>query len=144
MRLTGPEQQPKSGALPFIFRAIAVALLAAQCIRPSAEPEPIDVGMVALLGSPHRYSGKRIRTTGFLVINFEGTAVYLHEEDYRYAMYGNAYDLDLPGPQQERYRTLNLKHVLIEGTTFAADGSVWGGRMTRITRLELWPSSGPR
>lgn len=109
--------------------------------RSSASREPINVGMVALLASPERYEGKFIRTHGFLCIEFEGDALYLHEEDYRYGLTKDSFALRLTDSQRKEFKGLSLKYVLIEGRVYAngpeQDDS--GGAIGNITRFEAWP-----
>jgi hypothetical protein len=105
-------------------------------------PKPIDVGMVALIAAPDAYEGKFIRTHGFLCIEFEGDAVYLHEEDYRHGLTKSSFALRLSKPQREQFKSLSLKYVLIEGTVYAKGlerTDRWSGAIGNITRLEAWP-----
>jgi len=99
--------------------------------------------MVALLASPQKYIGKRIRMQGFLHLEFEGNALYLHEEDYRYALTGNACYLGLSKVQERKFAALNHKYVLIEGT---ASGrlDLYDAHITNVTRVEPLPPNGPR
>src|SRR5438034_11609304 len=77
---------------------VAMYLLVATGAAPSARQtggsfdsaKPVDVGMVALSAVPERYDGKFVRTHGFLCIEFEGDALYLHEEDYRHGLTKNS------------------------------------------------------
>src|SRR5438552_1194973 len=68
--------------------------------------EPLEVGMIALLASPERYEGQKIRTTGFLCIEFEGNALYLHQEDFRHRATKNAVELYLSKTQQQKFKGL--------------------------------------
>ena len=105
-------------------------------------PKPIDMGMVALIAAPENYDGKLIRTHGFLCIEFEGDAVYLHEEDYRYGLTKNSFALRLSKSQREQFKSLSLKYVLIEGTVYGKGlehTDRWSGAIGNITRLEVWP-----
>jgi hypothetical protein len=109
---------------------------------PSALPKPVDVSMVALVAEPDSYEGKLIRTHGFLCIEFEGDALYLHEEDYRHGLTENSFALRLSKLQREQFKSLTLRYVLIEGTVYAkgpehTDG--WSGAIGNISRLEAWP-----
>ncbi len=85
---------------------------------------------------------------GFLVVEFEGNALYLHEEDYRFALTGNAIDIAFSKPREERFKRLSLTHVPIEGTLVADQCSAGpgrcGARIRDVTRLEPWPSYGHR
>ena len=109
----------------------------------SGRPKPINVGMVALLAEPQSYDGKFIRTFGFMCLEYEGDALYLHEEDYRYQNYKNAVWLRVAEAQRKQFKSLSLKHVLIEGTMYAngLESSEYAGAIGNITRLEY---SGPR
>jgi hypothetical protein len=108
--------------------------------------EPMEVSMVALLASPQKYNGKSIRTRGFMCLEFEGNALYLHEEDYRYGLRKNAVQLILTKAQEEQFKSLSLKHVLVEGTLSAENWGVergmYNGSIGNITRLEYWRPRG--
>jgi len=104
--------------------------------------KPVDVGMVALSAVPERYDGKFVRTHGFLCIEFEGDALYLHEEDYRHGLTKNSLALRLSKSQREQFKALSLKYVLVEGTVYAKgmeQTDMWSGAIGNITRLEFWP-----
>jgi hypothetical protein len=105
-------------------------------------PKPVDVGMVALIAAPESYEGKFVRTHGFLCIEFEGDALYLHEEDYRHGFTKNSFALRLSKLQREQFKGLSLKYALIEGTVYAMGREHidrWSGAIGNITRLEVWP-----
>ena len=110
---------------------------------PTDRPRPMNVGMVALLAESQKYDGKFIRTFGFVCLEYEGDALYLHEEDYRYQNYKNALALRVAEAQRKQFKSLSLKHVLIEGTMYAngLESSEYAGAIGNITRLEY---SGPR
>lgn len=128
--------------LPLLFCAGYGIFPQGQTHRPSASPEPIDVGMVALIAVPERYDGRFVRTHGFLCIEFEGNALYLHEEDYRHRLTKNSFALRLSNSQRQQFKSLSLKYVVIEGTVYAKgpeQRDSWGGAIGNITRLEAWP-----
>lgn len=110
----------------------------------SDSPAPINAGMVALVADPQKYEGKFIRTIGFMCLEYEGDALYLHEEDYRYGIYKNAFALRLSQAQRKQFKSLSLKHVIIEGTLFANGPERWdyAGAIGNITRLEYWHPRG--
>jgi hypothetical protein len=119
-------------------------LFCARTARPvqtsSSASAPLNVGMVALLADPHKYEGKVVRTIGFMCLEYEGNALYLHEEDYRYGILKNAMALRLSPAQQKKFKNLSLKHVIIEGTVDANGPERWeyGGAIDNITRLDIW------
>jgi hypothetical protein len=127
-----------------LFFAGSVISSRRQTQKPLDNSEPIDIGMVTLLAAPQDYDGKVVRTIGFMCLEFEGNALYLHEEDFRYFNTKNAVKLHLSQAQEAQFKNLTLKHVLIEGTVSA---SKWGletgttsGAIGKITRLEIWPA----
>lgn len=97
--------------------------------------------MVALVAEPQRYDGKIIRTVGFLCIEFEGDAVYVHEEDFRRGLMKNSMALRLSKSQEQQFRHLTQTYAIIEGQVYAngLESGDWAGAIGNITRLEMWP-----
>lgn len=63
----------------------------------TANPASADnVSVVQLIANPERYDGKHIQLIGFLRIEFEGTAIYLHREDYEQGIARNALWINIP------------------------------------------------
>lgn len=145
------KQAVRSGSSGWLVGLVALFLLALtgnaapfpqQAGGSSDVPKPVDVSMVALIAAPESYEGKFVRTHGFLCIEFEGNALYLHEEDYRHGLAKNSFALRLSRSQLEQFKSLSLKYVLIEGTVYAKGlehTDRWSGAIGNITRLEAWP-----
>jgi hypothetical protein len=77
----------------------------------------IDVSIVELLANPLRYDGKQVQVIGFLRREFEGDAIYLHHEDFEYAISKNAIWLDRPKDFSEKQTSeVDKKYVICEGT----------------------------
>jgi hypothetical protein len=84
-------------------------LLGVQSVR-----EPADVSLIQLIGNPDKYDGKSVRVIGFLRLEFEGDALYLHQEDFEHALTKNAIWVNAgPGMTKNRER-LDKKYVLLE------------------------------
>jgi hypothetical protein len=96
--------------------------------------------MVALVAEPEKYDGKVVRTIGLASIHFEGDALYLHEEDYRYGNLKNAVALRLTEAQRKQFSSLDLKHVIVQGTMYANGDESWdlAGAIGDITRFDYW------
>ena len=124
----------------------AVLLAAVRSGRQSANSEPANVSMVALLASAEKYNGVRVRTYGFLAIEFEGNALYLHQEDYIRGLGKNALELNFSQAQEKQFKSLHRKYVIIEGTVSAdralIDRSTSSGALGQITRIEYWQPRG--
>ena len=110
-------------------------------VRGVPTAKPVDVGMVALVADPGKFDRKVIRTVGFLLVEFEGDALYVHEEDCRHSLTKNSMALRLSKSQRDQFRGLSGKYVIIEATVYAngleATDS-WAGALDDLTRLELW------
>jgi hypothetical protein len=101
-----------------------------------------NVSMIRLIANPQEYDGKRIRITGFLRIEFEGDAIYLHREDFDYGITKDALWIDIPRDMTEVQRnSVNNGYVLCTGT-FHAGGhghmGLFSAEIGEITRLEPW------
>jgi hypothetical protein len=93
--------------------------------------------MVQLLATPEKFHGKFIRVEGFLRLEFEGKALYLHKEDYANGLYRNSVWVDLL--ESKEHMRLNMRYVLIEGVFNAKDHGhlgLCGGAIEKITRAQ--------
>lgn len=101
--------------------------------------QPTKVSLVQLIANPKEYDGKFVRVIGFVSVEFEGTAVYLHQEDYKYDITQNAIWLEM---DFERNKKLDQRYVLIEGTFDANHNGhrgLFNGSIKDIKRLQVWP-----
>lgn len=102
------------------FRAAALSamiLITASSMAP-AQPSGMAqaVSVVQLIATPEKYNGKLVLVGGFLRLEFEGNAIYLHEDDYRHGFYRNALWVNLDGKTAENTDKLNLHYAFVEGT----------------------------
>ncbi|MBF9140172.1 hypothetical protein [Hymenobacter properus] len=75
-------QQKKDTALTNDPYSEAVAL---------APSDEFDVSLVKLIANPEKYDGKTIQVIGFLNLEFEGDAIYLHKEDFDQGLTRNGF-----------------------------------------------------
>ena len=106
-----------------------------------AEDRTPVVSLVALIGQPQAFAGKRIVITGFCSLEFEDTSVYLHEEDYRRTLVPNSIWLDVEPTRSSNPDPAHEKYCIVEGT-FSARPARNGrlGRLEHVTRMEVLPS----
>lgn len=45
-----------------------------------------DVSVIQLISTPELFNGKDVRVIGFLHLEFEGDAVYVHRDDFDHAI----------------------------------------------------------
>ena len=111
----------------------------------TANPASADnVSIVRLIANPERYDGKQVQLIGFLRIEFEGTALYLHREDYERGIEKNALWINIPtGMSKAQADAVNGQYVICLGTFDAAHHGHMGlfsGEIKNIERLQLWRS----
>ena len=82
-----------------ISRHLLLLALALSCVLPATAEEAVRVSIVQLLATPSAYEGRRVEVSGFVNLEFEGNAIWLHEDDLRHGLYQNALWLDVSGGQ---------------------------------------------
>lgn len=101
---------------------------------------PMEISIINLIATPEKYHGKIVRVVGFAVLKFESTALYLSEQDATKRVTKNALWIDIDG-RNDKYRSLNMRYVLIEGIFDAKNRghmSLCSGAIKDISRLEPW------
>jgi hypothetical protein len=114
--------------------------------RLAAQRGPHAVSLVQLIATPEKYQGKPVQVFGFMRLEHEGTAIYLHREDYENSLYKNGLWLTNVDTA-DHHAKHNLKWVLLEGTfdgTAHGHLGLWSGTIKDIKRVELWGTSAPR
>jgi hypothetical protein len=100
------------------------------------------VSIVQLIATPEKYDGKVVLVGGFLRLEFEGDAIYLHEDDYRHGIYANALWVNVDAKTAENSDKLNLHYAFVEGTFDASrhgHGGLFTGTMNKITYARIAP-----
>jgi hypothetical protein len=99
------------------------------------------VSLVRLLADPKEYDGKRIMLVGFLHLEFEGNAIYIHRDDKLYRISKNALWVSFsPGINTKACQD---KYVLIEGEFSATETGhmgLFGGTVKAIDRCVPLPT----
>jgi hypothetical protein len=127
---------------PILFWPSGTGLSRPQTRGSGGESDPVDVSMVALLADPQRYDNKLVRVHGFLCVEFEGNALYLHEEDFKFGLTKNALALRFSDSQVKLFKGLSRRYVILEGVVHAQgyeSSDLWTGSIGEMTRLEAWP-----
>ena len=122
------------------FSAILAAGLAVAFHRTDAPEAAASVSLVQLIAAPRAWNGKPVRVIGFLRLEFEGDALYQHEEDFIHKISANAVSVDLAKEFPERAK-LGMNYVLIEGIFTASDSrdaAAFAGKINQIRRAEIW------
>ncbi|MET0552624.1 MAG: hypothetical protein ABW221_06275 [Vicinamibacteria bacterium] len=96
-----------------VFVACGVLAVALACRAPEPQKNPVArlpvpsgaaipdaprVSLIQVIANPEAFDGKRISVAGWANIEFEGDALYFHEEDFRFLLFANAVRLSIPEP----------------------------------------------
>lgn len=97
-----------------------------------------SVSMIELIANPEKFDGKRVIVEGFVHFEFEGNALYFHEEDYRGGLWQNGISLGVTPAQEEQYTVAESKYCSVIGTFHATPPkhfSLWSGHLSDITEI---------
>ena len=113
------------------------------CLGVSAYAETADATLLQILADPVKYHHKVVRVAGYLHLKPYDDALYLHEEDYTHALYGNAIWVDVTDDMRNHEKKLSDQYVVLEGFFDAEKRGSMGaftGTIRKIMRCETWSS----
>ncbi len=101
------------------------------------------VSIVELLANPTKYDGKRVRIIGFLNLEFEGNAIYLHQDDALHSITANGLWVEIANNvrQQTNQNCKSKNYALLEGRFAATNrghGGAWSSAIVDVTRCSIW------
>lgn len=111
-------------------------------LRLELQPDVTDLSIIQLIATPERYHGKVVRIVGFVRLEFEGNAIYLHQEDLKHGLTTNGLWLSVTDEIEKRADKYSDKYVLVEGTFNSHNKGhmeMNSGAIENIKRLEVWP-----
>lgn len=121
----------------FVGAVLAPLLFGAGKVNQSA----LDISLIQLVASPEKSTGKVVRTIGFLHVEFEGNAIYVHREDYEKRLSKNSLWIDASPEMMTEMKKMSDHYVLIEGVFAPGDRGhmdMNSGAIVKITRAEIW------
>lgn len=112
------------------------------------DPSPWDfniyetTSLIKLIANPEKYDCKMLQVIGYLHLEFEGNALYLHQEDFKNNIYNNSFWVDFSEKltQGKNIMDYNDHYVYIIGTFKMNDRGhldLFGGTIEDIVRLEF-------
>lgn len=122
-------------------QVVVAALLLCNAGSVSSASASEMVSIVSLIAHPEKYDGNEIVVTGFLALDFEGSAIYLHQDDYAHSIFKNG--LWYAG-DAAMYKRFARKYVNVQGTFDAKDLGhlgLWSGAIKDVKRI--WESAKP-
>jgi hypothetical protein len=113
---------------------------------PIEEARVPDVSIIQLIAAPQLYEGKIIRVIGYLHLEFEGNAVYLHREDFEHAILVDAIWINTPNAlTKDQREAVNNKYVICTGVFTSkrrGHGGQFSGEISNLNRIEPWNMDG--
>ena len=106
--------------------------------------EPKDVSLIELIADPGGLDGRTVWVEGFAVLEFEGTALYLHREDADQLLLKNGVWLATGWPVPERWKGLDQRYIRVEATVDARDHGHLGGWSAALTHIHTMAAIGSR
>jgi hypothetical protein len=101
---------------------------------------PVEVSLVQLIANPLAFDGQRIRAVGFLNLEFEGNAIYLHRDDFEENNFKNAIWINVPRMTGDERNRVVGRYCVIEGTFDARHHGHMGafsGEIVDVTMLQV-------
>ena len=120
------------------YFAVSVSTAPEVQTRRSSVERPLDASLIQLIARPSDFDGEYVRVRGFYRHEDEGTALYLHREDYERVLTKNGFWMD----GKAEY---NMTYVLVEGRFNAkrlGHLGLFGGEIEAVTRILPWPPKG--
>jgi hypothetical protein len=131
-----------------VMFALGFVVIASLSTSSRAEdPRDRAVSLIQLIANPASFDGKRVVLTGYVTLEAENTAVYLHESDAKYGVARNGLWLDVPLGGESHRVQFHAQYVLMEGTFNArrrGHRELFSGTIENVGRFErVEPQPGP-
>ncbi|WP_295203798.1 hypothetical protein [uncultured Chryseobacterium sp.] len=102
-----------------------------------------DISMLRLIVTPEKYHNKTVQVIGYLNLEFEGNAIYFHQEDYEKGSLRNGMWVDFNEDlvHKKDLKKYNKKYVIIVGKfdmNSKGHMGMFGGSLKNISRLDEW------
>src|SRR6266511_2902776 len=104
--------------LPVMFAILFGGVSCDRSKQTSASSIGTHVSLIQIIGNPEPFHGKRVVVAGFVVLEFEHHALYLHREDADHLLMKNALWLDLPNDARNVANlptNSNRRYVIVDG-----------------------------
>ncbi len=119
--VTGEDMKILQALLMLCITLFATDVFAEQPKENIIAVSPRTVSLVRLIAVPEKYDKCMVRVEGFLHMEFEGTALYLHREDYERLLLQNGVSVDIP--RNKGFDEYDNQYVRIEGVFKRCDDS---------------------
>jgi len=121
-------------------KTLIVALSVYLVVAGAGDRDFEPVSLVRLIARPELYDGKVVQVVGYGVFEHEGTAIFLHAQDYEHGVPWNSVWLSLGETWKGKMGT-QPRYVVVRGVFRAGDRGHMGlfsGALGNIERLDDW------
>ncbi len=112
------------------------------------DPSPLNfniyenTSLIKLIANPEKYDGQMIQVVGYLHLEFEGNALYFHQEDYQNRIYENSFWVNFSDKLRKGKNIMNYNnhYVYIIGKfkmNHKGHMGLFGGTIDNIVRLNF-------
>ena len=127
------------------FPALGNAFTTVKCSEAPGEATRIElhqresVSLLQLIANPAAWHDRHVRVIGFLNLEFEGDALYLHKDDWKHEVSKNAIWVDLRTATAacKAKRGYVIMEGVFDGTSYGHMG-LFSGTLTKIDRCDPW------
>ncbi len=105
-----------------------------------AKSEAIDVSIIQLIAAPAQYNEKYVRVVGFLNLEYQKDAIYLHKEDLFRGITRNGLWVIANKKMYRGQEKYSRQYVVLEGTFRVANkghNNLWSGAIENIEHIEV-------
>ncbi len=122
--------------------AIVIGLSAVVCSSSTFAQDPgqMTVSLIQLIATPREFDQKRVIVEGYVVLRFEGQAIYLSEADAKHTITRNGLWLEVSDATYANRARFHKRWALVEGTFNARNRGhldLFSGAIEGISRLKL-------
>ena len=99
------------------------------------------ISLVRLLVTPGLYQGRAVSVVGFVRLQFEGDAIYLHREDCSFGIYANSLWLSLNDRIRRQATRCAGRYCLVQGVFNQHNNghfSLWPGGIDEVSHIRIW------
>lgn len=138
---------PIRGLAQKLSSVIVVATLTTGLALAKEVAHPKRVSIVALIASAEAFDQADVKTSGYVVVEDELSALFLSQLDGDHVVVENAIWLSLSGGSGKRLELLSGSYVVLEGKFSAREKGPMGmfaGSISDVTKVAVLPGSDSR
>lgn len=123
-----------------VAMVIGVSGVACSSSTLAQDPGQMRVSLVQLIATPREFDQKRVIVEGYVVLRFEGQAIYLSEADAKDTITRNGLWLEVSDATYANRARFHKRWALVEGTFNARRRGhldLFSGAIEGISRLKL-------